>query len=198
MPKVFSDYERAHIKESMFRVGASLIRKKGIRRISVDDIVKGVNIATGSFYSFYPSKEELLWEIIKREESRIVEQFQSIMSQNFDVKTKLRKIFYDLYLQEDCIIYFLPRADIEYIIRKLPPEIVKSNLDNAHNINRSILAACHLEESQENVDILITMEQMLQLTISSDIPRSESARKKVLSILVEGLVGYFGGGGNTN
>lgn len=198
MPKTFSEHERAVIKESMLDVGASLMREKGIRRVSVEDIAKRVNIATGSFYSFYSSKEELLWDIIKREERQMVEQFLLIASLDLDTKTKLRKMYYDVYLREGSIVYFLSQEDVDYIVRKISPEILKSNRDDAYNLHRTILTACNLEVNQENIDIALILQNMLVTAINSDLPRSEPTRKKVLSIIVEALVEYLSGGNNDN
>lgn len=191
MPKTFSEQERTVIKESMIKVGASLMREKGIRRISVADIAQKAHIATGSLYSFYNSKEELLWDIIKLEERQMVEQFLLIASQDLDTRTKLRKMYYDVYLREDSMIYFLSQEDMKYIIGKIPPELSKSNRDDAYNIHRAILTACNLEVSQENIDIALILQNMLPAAINSDLPRSEPTRKKVVSIIVEALVEYL-------
>ncbi len=191
MPKTFNEYERAAIKESMLKVGAALMRKKGIRQIAVEDITRGVNIAKGSFYSFYESRELLFWDIIKREERHLIDQILAIASQDDELRKKVRKVFYDLYLDDNCIIYFLPPEDIEYVLRKLPPEIVAKNRDNGLNANGMILSAFGLEGSRENVEILTTMLRLLRDAKISEVPSSDETRGKVLGILVEGLVGYF-------
>lgn len=196
MPKIFSEQERTLIKESMLHVGASLLRKKGIRQVSVGDITKEVNIATGSFYSFYKSKEELLWDIIKHEEQKMVEQILAIGSQDLDLETKIRKIFYDLYLQEDSIVYFLPQEDLEYIVRKIPSEILEANIDNAYSIHRAAFEVCNIDANEENIEISLSMQNIIFTASNSEIPRSKSTRKKVLNILVESFVEYFARGGD--
>lgn len=194
MPKTFSEHEREVIKESMLKVGSVLLRKKGIRQVTVEDITKGANIAKGSFYSFYNSREELFWDIIKLEERQLLEQILSIASQDLDIKTKVRKIFYDVFLKEGCIVFYLPQEDVEYVTRKLSPEILQSDRNNAYDLNKTILSLCHLDESQESIEVLMTMVNMLRFVSSSDIPQTEATRKKILSILVEAIVEYLSGG----
>lgn len=53
MPKTFSEQERSIIKKSMYSITSVLIRKKGLRQVTVEDVTKEANIAKGSFYSFY-------------------------------------------------------------------------------------------------------------------------------------------------
>jgi AcrR family transcriptional regulator len=191
MPKTFSERERAVIKEAMLNVGAALLRKKGIRQLSVEDITKGANIAKGSFYSFYNTREEFFWDIIKAEERKLIEEILSVASQDSDLKTKARKIFLDLYLNENCIIYFLPPEDIEYVMRKLPPERLEESRENGFNVNRKILLVCGINDSQENVEIVTAMLQLFRAARYSNIPTTETARAKVFSIMAEGFADYF-------
>ena len=44
MPKIFSEHERSAIQASMLEVGAELLKRKGIKQVSVEDIAKGVHI----------------------------------------------------------------------------------------------------------------------------------------------------------
>ncbi len=191
MPRTFSEYERAAITEAMLKAGSAMLRKKSIRQISVEEITKAANIAKGSFYSFYNSREELFWDIIKTEERQMVEKIIRIAEKDLDLKTKARRILYDLYLDDNCIIYYLPPEDIEYVMRKLPPDFLKANKENSYEMNRRILAVCGLDDSRENAEIISTMLTLLRAARASDIPTTEKARKKVLSILVEGLADYF-------
>lgn len=196
MPRTFSEQEREVIKKSMLKVGAALLRKKGLRQISVEDITKGANIAKGSFYSFYNSREELFWDIIKMEETQLIDRILSIAVQDLDIKTKVRRIFYDVYLKEDSIVFYLPPKDIEYVTRKLPQELLLSNMENSNDFNQRILSIFQLDESEGCVEILRTMEDALLFVASSKIPQTKTTRNKVLSILVEALADYLSGMNN--
>lgn len=43
----------------------------GVRRTTVDEIVKRVNIPKGTFYLFYKSKELLLFEVIQEQQENV-------------------------------------------------------------------------------------------------------------------------------
>lgn len=68
MPKIISEAEKQLTQDSIYEAGIALIRKKGMKHVTVDDIVNAVGIGKGSFYSYYPSIEELLYNIMKRAE----------------------------------------------------------------------------------------------------------------------------------
>lgn len=191
MPKSFSEQERQIIKQSMIDIGASLMRTKNIRQIAVEEITRSANISKGSFYSFYSSREELFWDIIKTEERRLINEIIDIANQEYDVKTKIRKMFYDVFLKKDWLIYSLSESDIQYITRKLPLELLEKDKEHSYELNKTILSLCHLDNSQENLEFLITTIQMLRLTETSYIQQTENNKKRVQRILVETIVDYL-------
>jgi len=193
MPKAFSEHEREIVNAAMLDVGIALIRQKGIRQVTIEDITKGANIAKGSFYSFYGSREELFWDIIKREEKQLIEQIMAVSAEDIDVKAKAKKIFYDLFLGDGCIVYYLPQTDIEYITRKLPPDLIQSDMNSGQDIVKTLLSMCSMDASQESVEILMTMIHTLQFVSSSDFLHTDMARKKMLGIMVDTFADYLGG-----
>ena len=60
MPKTFTDSEREYIKERLIEEAKKSLSQHGIRKTTVDELVKRVNIPKGTFYLFYESKERLL------------------------------------------------------------------------------------------------------------------------------------------
>ncbi len=191
MSKVFSEYERMVIKEDMRRTGSALLRKKGLRQVSVEEITKGANIAKGSFYSFYNSKEEFFWDIIQTEEHKVVEQILSVASQGLSLKEKIRKIFYDFYLDENNTIFYIPPADVQYIIRKLPRGEMEAKRSQASELYRKIFSACGIEDSRENIEIIRSVLELLRITMTNDMASPESTRRTVCGIIIEGMVSYF-------
>lgn len=69
MPKAFEDAERDQIRTRLMAVGFEHFDRLGIRAARVDDICREVGIAKGSFYAFFPSKEELFMSIVEQREA---------------------------------------------------------------------------------------------------------------------------------
>ena len=67
MPKCYSDQEREYIKKRLKEEAAVCMGRFGIRRTTVDELVKRVNIPKGTFYLFYKSKELLLFDVIQEQ-----------------------------------------------------------------------------------------------------------------------------------
>ena len=63
MPKVYSDEEKKAIIERLKREANILMQEKGVKKTTVDELVKRAGIPKGTFYLFYPSKEMLLFDV---------------------------------------------------------------------------------------------------------------------------------------
>ena len=61
MPR-FTERERARIEQCLLEEGKRLFIIHGLKKVTIDDIVKAVSIAKASFYKFYEGKEYLFLE----------------------------------------------------------------------------------------------------------------------------------------
>ena len=66
MPKPFSENERAIIKQRLQEEASTCLKLYGMRKMTVDELVKRVNIPKGTFYLFYPSKELLVYDVLNK------------------------------------------------------------------------------------------------------------------------------------
>lgn len=64
MPRTFSEQERTYIQEQLRAEAKKCLATYGIRKTTVDELVRRVGIPKGTFYLFYESKERLLFEVI--------------------------------------------------------------------------------------------------------------------------------------
>ena len=56
MPKIYSETERTDIKDNLKREANILMIERGIKKTTVDELVKRAGIPKGTFYLFYPLK----------------------------------------------------------------------------------------------------------------------------------------------
>ena len=80
MPKVaYSEQEREQIRETLVATGLALMAKQGIQHTTVEQIYPAVGISRTFFYSFFPSKEDLIVEALYLQQPKIVAYAQSLM-----------------------------------------------------------------------------------------------------------------------
>lgn len=135
MPKSYSDQEREYIIRRLKEEAAKCLSQYGVRRTTVDELVKRVNIPKGTFYLFYKSKELLLFEVIQEQHDAINNELaKALMSisgeeLNADVLTDLIFEFFKK-TDEMPILQLLNTDEVELLVRKLPKEVVEAHLQD--------------------------------------------------------------------
>lgn len=77
---LYSDQEREYIIKRLKEEAAACMGQFGIRRTTVDELVKRVNIPKGTFYLFYKSKELLLFDVIQEQHELVNQKLYQTIS----------------------------------------------------------------------------------------------------------------------
>ena len=81
MPKVaYSDEDRSRIRTQLVTVGLELMAKQGIQHTTVEQVYKKVGISRTFFYSFFPTKEDLIVETLYFQQPKIIKYVQTLMA----------------------------------------------------------------------------------------------------------------------
>ena len=151
LPKSYSDQEREYIKRRLKEEAAACMATYGIRRTTVDELVKRVNIPKGTFYLFYKSKELLLFDVIL-EQHELVDQklYQAvceIAGAEFSAEKLTDVIFRFFKMAEEMPVLKLLNSDeVELLVRKLPPEVVAEHFGNDTDMIEKVFALLPVKE----------------------------------------------------
>ena len=84
MAKAFDDNERKLIKDKLKEGALLFIQQQGVRKTSVDELVKYANISKGAFYLFYTSKELLFFDTIIDYHKKLEKEFLNAVNKHTD------------------------------------------------------------------------------------------------------------------
>ena len=82
MAKAFDDNERKLIKDKLKEGALLFIQQQGVRKTSVDELVKYANISKGAFYLFYTSKELLFFDTIIDYHKKLEKEFLNAINKH--------------------------------------------------------------------------------------------------------------------
>ena len=123
MPKGFTEQEKKIIKDNLIEKGTDLFGTYGLKKTNVEEITSAVNIAKGSFYSFYSSKEELFLDILQRTEKKVIKEIQQLLK---NMKKNPKGTFKDFIRfhfrvpkEQPIIQQIADKNTRDYLIRKL-------------------------------------------------------------------------------
>lgn len=157
VPKSYSEQEREYIKNRLKEEAAKCLAIYGVRRTTVDEIVKRVNIPKGTFYLFYKSKELLLFEVIQEQQENVNHELfkaiSSISEKELSAETLTEIVFRFFKMTEEMLILKLVDInEMELLTRKLPREIVEEHFQEDTNAIERIIA---LLPTKKEVDVKV-------------------------------------------
>lgn len=190
MPKVLSEYEKAQTRNAILESTKQLIcANHSIKNITVDDIVKAVNIGKGSFYSYFNSKEECLYAVIKKGEQELIEQFDALMKHDdMDHRKKLTSFLRDVYLSENNISRHINGTDLEMLLRKLPPEYNAAHKEKSRNYITVFQKALNLGMTQ--MEAVASLLDCLGF-VNANTFFSTQGKYETINTLISTIVNYI-------
>lgn len=157
VPKSYSEQEKEYIRKRLKEEAAKCLAKYGVRRTTVDEIVKRVNIPKGTFYLFYKSKELLLFDVIQEQQENVNRELYQSISGIADTEfsaEKLTDVIFGFYKMTEkmLILKMLDVNEVELLARKLPREIVEEHFQDDTDTIEKIFA---LLPVKKEVDIKV-------------------------------------------
>lgn len=122
--------KKQYVKQSLLTKGMELFSRYGLAKTTIHDLTKEVGIATGTFYNYYSSKEELYFAILEQEEVRIRKKLlNSQVKNSLDLEILLKQTLHELR-QNPFIKQLYTGDQLQAISSKLPSETFKNHLLN--------------------------------------------------------------------
>lgn len=133
MPKTFTDKEREYIKKRLMEEAQDCLRLYGIRKTTVDELVKRANIPKGTFYLFYDSKELLFYDVL----CSVHDELHADLRRRLEAldepaaADQVTELVLGLYKKvEASFLYkFITGGDLELLMRRLPPEVARAHAE---------------------------------------------------------------------
>lgn len=119
--------QRTKIQNDLLHKGKALFIQYGFLKTSIDDIVQACGIAKGSFYTYYSSKEELYYAILRKEEAIKKEIIGEIMRETLPPKELLVRLFeksWQAIEGNPFLRSVYKRGEFERIVSRLPQELL--------------------------------------------------------------------------
>ena len=124
MPKVaYSEEERERIREALVSTGLDLMARQGIQHTTVEQIYQAVGISRTFFYSFFPTKEDLIVETLYLQRPKVLAYAQKLMADpDLSWREAVRQFLYSCCYGEKNGIAVLTIEEQQRIFRRLSEE----------------------------------------------------------------------------
>lgn len=192
MPKRYSEEERAYIRKRLKEEAVSCMGQFGIRRTTVDEIVKRVNIPKGTFYLFYKSKELLLFDVIQEQHElinqKLYQEISRFSNEPFSVE-KLTDVIFEFYkmTEEMPMFQLMDSQEIELLVRKLPREVVEAHLQDDTDSIQKLFSFLPVKKEVDIKAVSAAFHAIYYATLHKD-EIGEDGYDEALRMLIHGLI----------
>ena len=124
MPKVaYSEAERAHIREVLIAAALEQLAKHGMQHMTVEQVYRAAGISRTFFYSFFPTKEDLVLETLYFQQPKVLSYARGLMDDPaLSWREGVTRFFYACCYGEESGIAVLRIEDQQLLARRLSPE----------------------------------------------------------------------------
>lgn len=191
MPKPLSENERAHIKKRLIEEAESCLAQYGLKKTTVDEIVRRVNIPKGTFYLFYESKELLFFDAFMAFQDRTHAQLlQTIEAMGGDVRpAQVSALIFKLYnsIEQSFMNRFLMDGDVELLFRKLPQKAVDAHqIKDDLSVQQLVALVPGIKESKAQVYSAALRALFCTMKYRREI--GEDVFDEALKVMIHGIV----------
>jgi AcrR family transcriptional regulator len=137
MPRAFTEMEREKIRGRLISAGKKSLNRGGMKSFAIDDIVREAGISKGSFYSFFPSREDFILSIFESWEA----EYRSALLKNVtegggSAREKLERFFLGAFdmLRREPGLAKMNALEIQRLVEALPPERIAAHQANDNDV----------------------------------------------------------------
>lgn len=192
LPKCYSDAEKEYIITRLKEEAAKCLTQYGVRRTTVDELVKRVGIPKGTFYLFYKSKEILLFEVIQEQHDAINNELAAALAgiskkdYNVDTLTELIFMFFKK-TDEMPILKLLDKGEVELLVRKLPKEVVEAHFQDDTDTIEQMLSIFPMKK-KVNVKVVSAAFHAVYFATLHKEEIGEEHYDEALRLMIRGIV----------
>jgi len=131
MPVGFTDGERKIISTKLRQAALECLQRYGVRQTTVEQLTDKAGISKGAFYSFYGTKEHLMFEVLDETRRSIQVELGDRLKAAGHNTEKISSALFDMCMatKSSIIIDIVKNRELDYLERKLPENDVRKSFD---------------------------------------------------------------------
>ena len=159
MPKVaYSEEDRERIRAALVTEALERMARQGIQHTTVEQIYKAVGISRTFFYSFFPTKEDLIVETLYLQQPRILAYAERLMADPaLTWREGVRQFLHACCYGEKNGIAVLTIEEQQLIFRRLSPESYQTFRNKQAQLFGNILKCFDIRPYKERIALFTNL-----------------------------------------
>ena len=173
MPKVaYSDADRERVRDDLITVALEKMARQGIQHTTVEEIYRSVGISRTFFYTFFPTKEDLIVEPLYTQQPKVLAHAQKLMDDPaFSWREGVRQFLVSCCYGEQSGIAVMTLEEQQNLFRRLSPESYQVFREKQANLFGNILKCFGIRADKETIG-LFTNLSLTVMVIRRAVPKN--------------------------
>lgn len=173
MPKVaYSDADRERVRDDLITVALEKMARQGIQHTTVEEIYRSVGISRTFFYTFFPTKEDLIVEALYTQQPKVLAHAQRLMDDPaFSWREGVRQFLVSCCYGEQSGIAVMTLEEQQNLFRRLSPESYQVFREKQTNLFGNILKCFGIRADKETIG-LFTNLSLTVMVIRRAVPKN--------------------------
>ena len=173
MPKVaYSDADRERVRDDLITVALEKMARQGIQHTTVEEIYRSVGISRTFFYTFFPTKEDLIVEALYTQQPKVLAHAQRLMDvPAFSWREGVRQFLVSCCYGEQSGIAVMTLEEQQNLFRRLSPESYQVFREKQANLFGNILKCFGIRADKETIG-LFTNLSLTVMVIRRAVPKN--------------------------
>ena len=173
MPKVaYSDADRERVRDDLITVALEKMARQGIQHTTVEEIYRSVGISRTFFYTFFPTKEDLIVEALYTQQPKVLAHAQRLMDDPaFSWREGVRQFLVSCCYGEQSGIAVMTLEEQQNLFRRLSPKSYQVFREKQANLFGNILKCFGIRADKETIG-LFTNLSLTVMVIRRAVPKN--------------------------
>ena len=194
MPRALTEQEKCVQCRRLLEKGKSIVLTHGIKRISVDEITKAADMAKGTFYQHFETKEQFLFKLVEYIHGQIFAQVEMLIRSEPDIQKNARSFFTNLFRMPEMAFFTQNEQAINEIFLVIMP---KGELQSFKQMETALFEKMLLLAGEDTTKVkpgvIHNFVHTLYLLMGSDLMVKEDLSDTFEGI-IDSLISYIYGG----
>ena len=173
MPRVaYSEADRERVRSALLTTALEIMARQGDQHTTVEQIYRAAGISRTFFYTFFPTKEDLIVETFYRQQPRVLARAQSLMADPaLTWREGVRQFLRDCCYGERSGIAVMTVEEQRLLFQRLSPESFQTFREKQFCLFAGLLSCFGVPASRENVQ-LFTNISLTAMVVRRAIPET--------------------------
>lgn len=173
MPKVaYSEADRERVRDDLITVALEKMARQGIQHTTVEEIYRSVGISRTFFYTFFPTKEDLIVEALYTQQPKVLAHAQKLMDDPaFSWREGVRQFLVSCCYGEQSGIAVMTLEEQQNLFRRLSPEGYQVFREKQASLFGNILKCFGIRADKETIG-LFTNLSLTVMVIRRAVPKN--------------------------